>query len=110
MGELLESALRLDTRIGKSVMAKGPLVAVDIGLHSVKMLALKRTRKGVAVVGAASQPLELPSKSSPDEIAQRTAEVIKSVKKSLSKGGKRAAVSLGGGSAFSRYVKVPVPM
>ncbi len=88
-------------------MAKGPQLAVDIGQHAVKMVAIKRTRKGAVVTGALSQPVGLPSKTSSEEYNQRVVEIIKSGRKSLSGGGRRAAVALGGRSAFSRNVKVP---
>jgi type IV pilus assembly protein PilM len=88
-------------------MAKGPLVAVDLGQHSVKMLAMKRTRKGAVVIGAVSQAIGLPPKSSAEEIGQRSAEIIKALRKGVARGGRRVAVALSGRSAFSRHVKIP---
>ncbi len=88
-------------------MAKGPQLAVDIGQHAVKMLAVKRTRKGGVITGAISQPVGLSPKASADEYKQRVAEIIKAGRKSLTGGGRRAAVALAGRSAFSRNVKVP---
>ncbi|MFH1741379.1 MAG: type IV pilus assembly protein PilM, partial [bacterium] len=88
-------------------MAKGPLVAVDIGQHSVRMLALKRTRKGADVVGAASQPIGLSPKAPAEEIAQRVAEIVKNLRKSVSGSSRRVATALNGRTAFNRYVRIP---
>ncbi|HPO07628.1 MAG TPA: type IV pilus assembly protein PilM [bacterium] len=89
-------------------MAKGPLVAIDIGQHTVKMLALKRTKAGAAVTGAASQAIGLSPQAPAEEIAQRVSEIIKTLRKNLSGGSIRAATALSGRTTFNRYVRIPV--
>jgi type IV pilus assembly protein PilM len=89
-------------------MAKGPLVAIDIGQHTVKMLALKRTKSGAAVTGAVSQAIGLSPQAPAQEIARRVSETVKALRKNLPGGGTRAATALSGRTTFNRYVRIPV--
>jgi len=86
-----------------------PLIAVDIGSSSIKMMELKRSGTSYAMKSFAIQPL--PEGAIEDGAIQNNAivkDVIHSIATQLGVKGRRAAISLSGSGVLIRRVTVPV--
>lgn len=98
----------LKDRVLSLVSGPKDVIGVDIGSHSVKLVALKPAPGGPTLAGWAVLPIESKGEASPEEKQQQIVAMLKSCL--LQKGIKiqHAAASVSGNAVIVRYVKFPL--